>query len=343
MVHSIVKEISHRKDYLTNKELTSIYFGGGTPSILQDKHLSEIFNSIHRHFDLSKEAEITFEVNPEDINLSKLEFWYSLGINRLSIGIQSFYQQDLKWMNRIHSVDQSTQALDLVDSFGKMEYSLDLIFGSDTTTNEMWKENLRLATERKPSHISCYALTVEDNTALDHMIKKGSKKESPQEKVKDQFYMAREFLMAAGYEHYEISNYSLPGKNATHNSNYWKSIEYLGIGPSAHSYNKESRSWNLANNAHYLSAIEENKNAEVIELLSDSDKYNEFIMTRLRTKWGIKQSNLENLFSQKFVKHFETEAQILLNQSLLVEEEGTFTLSEKALIIADTVASDLFY
>lgn len=343
MISSMVKEIESRKAYLGDQALSSIYFGGGTPSLLKDDSLTQIFASIHKHFNIEENAEVTLEANPEDISLEKLELWNSLGINRLSIGIQSYHDEDLKWMNRIHSVKQSEEALDLVDGFEKMEYSLDLIFGSDTTSNELWIKNVEKAIERQPSHISCYALTVEENTALHHFIKKGIKKDSPQEKIKDQFYIARKMLTKANYIHYEISNYSLENKHAVHNSNYWKSKHYLGIGPSAHSYNGVTRSWNLANNAHYLSAIDTNNNAEVIEELSTKDKYNEFVMTRLRTKWGINKSELESLFSERFTQHFYNEMKVLKDSELILEHSNTFTLSEKALIIADSVSSDLFY
>ena len=339
----MTKELIARKSYLKSEPLTSIYFGGGTPSILEDEHLALLFETIHTHFKVSSNAEITFEANPEDINLAKLKFWNSLGINRLSIGVQSFHDKDLKWMNRIHSVSQSQEALDLVDSFGKMEYSMDLIFGSETTSMEDWIINLEKTIERKPSHISCYALTVEENTALHHLIKKGSKKESPQMKIKEQFYVGRNKLMEAGYIHYEISNYSLEGKHAVHNSNYWKSKHYLGIGPSAHSYDGNSRSWNLANNAHYMNAIDSNKNAEVREELGPTDIYNEYVMTRLRTKWGINKNEFESSFQDEYIKHFHKELPALLDAGFIVESNDTFTLSEKALIIADNVSSDLFF
>ena len=343
VVSAILIELDSRKTYLGSKALTSVYFGGGTPSILKDDSLRQIFDSIHKHFEIEKNAEITFEANPEDINKEKLEFWHSLGINRLSIGIQSYHEEDLQWMNRIHSAKQSEEALDAVEEFGKMEYSLDLIFGSETTSNIVWEKNLSKVIKRRPSHISCYALTVEENTALHHFIKKGTKKDSPHQKIKDQFYLARKLLMDAGYSHYEISNYSLENKEAAHNSNYWKSKHYLGIGPSAHSYNGTSRSWNLANNAHYIDAIKTNKNAEVKEVLSLEDQYNEFVMTRLRTKWGIKKAELESLFQENFVQHFYKEVKTLIDSELIEEHSDTFTLSEKALIIADSVSSDLFF
>lgn len=343
MIQAMVKEIEFRKDYLASEPLTSIYFGGGTPSLLQDKFLSQIFEAIHAHYTISPQAEVTFEANPEDISLAKLKFWKSVGINRLSIGIQSFHQEDLELMNRIHSVSQSISALDIVDEFGELDYSMDLIFGSDTTSDLIWRKNVEMTIARKPSHISCYALTVEENTALHHFIKQGKRNESPEEKLRGQFYTGRKMLLEAGYDHYEISNYSLPNKNAVHNSNYWKSKNYMGIGPSAHSYNGESRSWNLANNAHYMNAISNIKSAEVKEILSEDDKYNEFIMTRLRTKWGIKKSEIENLFQKQYTDHFEKEIAGLLDSNLIIENSDTFTLSEKALIIADSVSSELFY
>ena len=343
MIEAMIKELKYRQDYLEDKNLSSIYFGGGTPSIINDKLLARLFEAIHSHFNIMDKAEITFEANPEDINLEKLEWWNSLGINRLSIGIQSFNQADLDWMNRIHNVNQSEQALDLVDQFGKMEYSMDLIFGSEPTTDEVWKDNLSRTIERKPSHISCYALTIEENTALHHFVTKGKKKEAPQEKIKTQFYQARTLLQQAGYDHYEISNYSLPDKNAVHNGNYWKSKPYLGIGPAAHSYNVKSRSWNFAHNATYMQSINENKSAEISELLTPQDQYNEYIMTRLRTKWGIHKKELNTDFEKKFSDHFYKEVQESIKNGFIIDNESTFALSEKSLIIADTISSDLFY
>jgi len=348
MIDAMIKELEYRKNYLEDKKLSSIYFGGGTPSILNNELLGKLFAAIREQFEIGDSAEITFEANPEDISIEKLEYWYSLGINRLSIGIQSFAQADLEWMNRIHSIKQSQDALDQVDAFGKMEYSMDLIFGSETTTDEIWLENLQKTIDRKPSHISCYALTIEENTPLHHFVTKGKKTESPQDKIRSQFYQAREILIKAGYDHYEISNYSLPGKNAVHNSNYWKSKPYLGIGPAAHSYNRKTRSWNFANNATYLKSISENKTAEVSEELSEQDKYNEYVMTRLRTKWGINKEELLNNFSSKFTDHFLHEVQAIIQEgfiteTFIAENESTFALSEKSLIIADTVSSDLFY
>lgn len=343
MVHAMIKEMEFRRDYLEDKSLQSIYFGGGTPSILDDELLADIFKSIHRNFDIGDHAEITFEANPEDITQDKIEFWHSLGINRLSIGIQSFHQADLEWMNRIHNIEQSEAALNLVDDFGKLEYSMDLIFGSETTSDDIWIKNVKRTIDRKPTHISCYALTIEENTALKHFVKKGEKKEAPQEKIRTQFYQARNLLTEAGYDHYEISNYSMPGKNAIHNSSYWKSKPYLGIGPAAHSYNKKSRSWNFANNATYIKSIDENKSAEVSEQLSEQDQYNEFIMTRLRTKWGINKEELKASFERRFSDHFFQEVQNGIKQGFITESESTFALSEKSLIIADTVSSDLFF
>lgn len=343
MIDAMVKEIESRKDYLEDKNLKSIYFGGGTPSILKDHLIRKLFETIHKNFSVDPDAEITFEANPEDISQDKLKSWHDQGINRLSIGIQSFNQQDLDWMNRIHNIKQSEQALDLVDQFGKIEYSMDLIFGSEPTTDPIWMDNLERTIARKPSHISCYALTVEENTPLHHFVTKGNKKEATQEKLSRQFYQARKMLTDVGYDHYEISNYSLPNKNAVHNTNYWKSKPYLGIGPAAHSYNKTSRSWNFANNATYIKSINENNTAEVAEQLSDKDRYNEFVMTRLRTKWGVDKAELNLNFSTEFSDHFKQEVKTSILAGLILESESTFALSEKSLIIADTVSSNLFY
>jgi len=343
MIEAMIKELEYRQDYLQNKNLKSIYFGGGTPSILKDELLGRLFKEIHKHYQIDDHAEITFEANPEDITKEKLAFWHSLGINRLSLGIQSFHQADLEWMNRVHNVQQSEIALDFIEEFGKMEYSLDLIFGSESTTDEMWLSNLNKAIDRRPTHISCYALTIEENTPLHHFVAKGSKKESTQEKIKRQFYQARKILSEAAYDHYEVSNYSLPGKHAIHNSSYWKSIPYLGVGPAAHSFNKNSRSWNFSNNATYIKAIHENQTAEVSEELSEKDKYNEFVMTRLRTKWGVDKQELRNSFDNKYVQHFLQEVASSLEEGFIIETDSTFALSEKSLIIADTVSSDLFY
>lgn len=341
MITALTREMEMRIDFLKTKILKSVYLGGGTPSIISIPNLKYLFQSIYKIFEVEKNAEVTLEANPEDISEEKLTAWKEVGINRLSLGVQSFHDQDLDWMNRVHDSETVTKALKLIKK-ANIEYSLDLIFGTPGLTMEMWIQNINSAIKLKPSHISAYALTVENKTALHTMIKKGQVLESPPDLIREQFYIADELLEKAGYLHYEISNYALPGKQAVHNSNYWNSEEYLGIGPSSHSYNGSMRSWNVSSNGQYLSFLSAKRNPSTHEELTPYDKINEYLMTRLRTTKGINIEDWNNRFDESLRK----EPEEILNKKIasgeIILDENNYKLNKAYLFTADSVISDLF-
>ena len=348
MVDAICREIELRKTYLKKTPLSTIYFGGGTPSIISNSNLEKIFHCIHKYFTLENNIEITLEANPDDINTSKLDHWKSMGINRLSVGLQSLHQEELSWMNRAHDISECYTALELISSDSDMEYSVDLIFGVHLSTIQSWKENLKIICSYMPNHISCYALTVEPNTALFHTVRKNKENLPSDDLSKDQFYLADEILGTHGYDHYEISNYALGDQYAKHNTSYWKSKPYLGIGPSAHSFDGFSRSWNAANNAFYMNAIlDENKVLNKSEDLSLRDQYNEYLMTRLRTKWGCSPIEIVQQFGDDYFDHFQVSiSHFIQNGTLeLLEDKKMnrhYILNKKEWIVADQVISELF-
>ena len=339
MIDAIVQEISMRKSYLENPILQTIYFGGGTPSLLTISDLAQIFDAIRANFTIAEDAEITLEANPDDLNLQKLIDLRSTPVNRLSIGIQSFVAEDLKYMNRAHDANEAIQCVKLAQQVGFQNLSLDLIYGTPTLSDEDWAKNIQTVFDFDIPHISCYCLTVEEKTALHHQIKKGKAQPVDEEKASRQF----EYLMSAmankGYEHYEISNFSKPGSHARHNTAYWFGSHYLGIGPSSHSFNGVSRSWNIANNATYMKQVEEGVFEPETEILSIENQYNELVMTSLRTKWGInldllKEENQVNYFKEKVIAHIE-------NQHIMTEN-NVYKLTNSGRLFADAISSDLF-
>ena len=298
IIKQLANEIEQRKNYLTERTLNTIYFGGGTPSILNEEELNLLMKSIHKNFSVAEKAEITLEANPDDLSIEKLLMLKKTGINRLSIGVQSFRDEDLKWMNRAHDAMQAKQAVMNAASAGFNNISIDLIYGLPTSTLADWKRNLEMAATLPVQHLSCYCLTVEDNTALHHFIKKGKVIEKKDEVSSEEFLMANEFLTGNDFEHYEISNYGLRNFHSRHNSSYWDNEPYLGIGPSAHSYNGISRQWNVANNIQYLNSMKEGKLLFEKEELSIEQQFNEYLMTRLRTSSGISMEYIESFFGE---------------------------------------------
>ncbi len=300
IIQQLANEIEQKKNYLSKQTLNTIYFGGGTPSILNEEELRLLLNSIHRNFVVAKNAEITLEANPDDLSMEKLLILKKIGINRLSIGIQSFLDEDLKWMNRAHNAAQAKKAVMNAANAGFNNISIDLIYGLPTSTLADWHTNLALAVILPVQHLSCYCLTVEDNTALHHFIKKGKVSEKKDEVSSEEFLLAHQFLVANNFEHYEISNYGLKNFHSRHNSSYWENEPYLGIGPSAHSYNGISRQWNVANNIQYLNSMKEGKSLFEKEELSCEQQFNEYLMTRLRTTKGISLEYVETVFGKKY-------------------------------------------
>ncbi len=339
MIRAIAAEIVHNDFDIGNNHCSSIYFGGGTPSLLSEDEFKIIFNQLRERYQWTDEIEITLEANPDDITPQKLTAWRNAGINRLSIGIQSFFDADLKWMNRAHDSSQALKAIDLVRNHDFQNLTIDLIYGSPTTTDEMWISNIQRALDLKVNHISSYCLTVEEGTALAHFIKKGKSMPLDQEKAVVQFDMLIDSLESAGYEHYEISNFAIPGFQAVHNTSYWKGIPYIGYGPSAHSYNGLRRQWNVAHNMKYMKAIESAVSPTDYEDLSDVDRYNEKVLVGLRTIWGISIDEIE----ENYRAHLEEQSTPLIKKGLLQEDDNTLTLTRRGKHMADFVSMELMY
>lgn len=342
MLKSILREIELRKDFFDNNILDSIYFGGGTPSVLTVREIKQIIDLIKIHYRLKPDCEITFEVNPDDIIPTYLDGLLEQGVNRLSVGIQSFFQKDLEYMNRSHTADQSRLALEYIKKAGFRDFSLDLIYGGHTTSNEMWEQNVESALHFAPNHLSAYCMTIEPKTVFGSWNKKGKLEDINEEKANQQFEYLTRKLKEAGYIHYEISNFALPDHLALHNSNYWKGKPYLGIGPSAHSYLNEVRTWNIANNATYMDMLELEKLPLTEEKLSLSDRYNEHIMTRLRTIWGVDLNELKSSFGEIIYTETLSKTKDKEVKDFITIDNGVITLTQEGKIFADAVAAHFF-
>lgn len=344
MVAAIIAELDIRAAYLIGNTLDTIYFGGGTPSLLTAQQIDSILREVQRHFRISDDAEITLEANPDDINKELLRNWRAAGINRLSIGIQSFLDEELQFMNRAHTAVEAAAAVQLAREEGFEDLTIDLIYGLPISDAGRWEQNLQQAIELKVPHLSAYCLTIETNTVFGHWVRKGKLQEAPDELAVAQFVACMDRLASAGYEHYEISNYALPGWRASHNSAYWQGAPYLGLGPSAHSYNGHSRQWNIAHNMKYLKAIQDHvagtSRLEWVEeeQLSAADKHNEYLMTRLRTSEGVLLHELQEAYSTSFLKTIQT----YLDQGQVVRNNNAFILSRSGKLIADAITADLF-
>ena len=302
LVDCLIKEIELRKND-TTQTIETIYFGGGTPSILTTSQIESILQAVNNYYTVIIDAEITLESNPDDISEDKLIQWKSIGINRLSIGIQSFREEDLLWMNRAHNAVQAYKCIKLAQAVGFDNITIDLIYGVPNLSNEQWKENIQTALSLHIPHLSCYALTVEPKTALDKMIQTNNKESIDTDKQAEQFIILMDILEDAGFEHYEISNYAIPGFRSKHNSSYWQGKHYIGIGPSAHSFNGHSRQWNIANNALYIQSINNNSLPAETEILTVNQQYNEYVMTSLRTIEGIEINRIQSLFGEDKLQH----------------------------------------
>ncbi|RXM49941.1 MULTISPECIES: radical SAM family heme chaperone HemW [unclassified Chryseobacterium] len=343
MLHAMKTEIQLRKDELQNRSLKSLYFGGGTPSILSVDEIHSLIDEVLHHFSFEKDIEITLEANPDDLDKNFLKQLAGTPVNRLSIGTQSFFEEDLKLMNRAHTASEAEGSIKRAQDFGFENLSIDLIYGSPTSNLEIWKENLHKTIALEVPHISSYALTVEPKTALDNWISKGKVKSPKEEEQNREFYYLSDFLKDHGFEHYEVSNFAKPGFYSRHNSSYWKYQEYLGIGPSAHSYNGfDVRSWNVANNQQYIKKLNTKLLAKEEEILSKEDQFNEMIMIGLRTIWGVDLKSLKEKFDDRFMEHFQREIKQKMEEGILIIENDHLKIPEKHWFMADGIASDLF-
>lgn len=349
MVLALVKELIMRAGEFKNEIVETIYFGGGTPSVLDISELKLLIDTVYQNYNVAENPEITLEANPDDLTTASVRAqsrtlfknYISIGINRLSIGIQSFFDDDLKLMNRAHNAEEAlTTLIKATKHFDNI--SVDLIYGIPGLSNKRWKQNIEAVLSLGIPHISSYALTVEPKTALKKLIQTGKIAEPNDEVAQEQFVILVETLQAKGFIHYELSNFGKENYFSKNNSSYWLGKKYLGIGPSAHSYNGVSRSWNVANNSLYLKSIQENQLPNEIEVLSINDRYNEYIMTGLRTIWGVDLNRIESEFGMKTLTYLRKQAQKFLDDGLLSIDNHILKTTPKGKFLTDGIASDLF-
>ncbi|MBX3163136.1 MAG: radical SAM family heme chaperone HemW [Bacteroidetes bacterium] len=340
LVTAIIKELDLRHTYLSDKNIDSIYFGGGTPSLLSVNELESIFERLSSYFSWNKSTEITLEANPDDITEEALSDWKKTGINRLSIGLQSFNDEELTWFNRAHTAKQSLASVSMAQDKGFDNITIDLIYGSKFQTLSSWEKTLQQAIDLNTQHISAYNLTIENKTALGVNYAKGKEPAVNEDLSSRQFLMLIQHLQRAEFVQYEISNFGKPNFFAKHNSNYWLQKNYLGLGASAHSFNGVSRQWNVKNNALYIKALNHNSTFFEREELLLQDRYNEYVLTRLRTIWGCDVKEIEKLFGKNLRDYFEKKA--VNKQHDIKEYKGIFTLTELGKLRADGIAADLF-
>jgi len=340
LLEGLRKELESRASELATEEINTIYLGGGTPSVLLIDELKEILQTIRQNYLVSPEAEITMEANPDDLSQAILSAIREIGFNRLSMGVQSFSESDLKLMNRRHGVMQAIQSVKWAKKAGFSNISIDLIYGLPNQTLEEWERNIRIAVELDVQHISAYNLTYHEGTVFYDRLKKGILKELPDELSLQQFEMLISILKEAGFEHYEISNFCKPGMYSQHNSSYWKSKKYLGIGPSAHSFDIQTRRWNVSSVSGYLDGIENNKPYSESEILTEQDRYNDYIITGLRTIWGISGELIRTEFSDHYLAHFQKIREKYLTSGQVTETSGKTCLSPEGLFISDQILAD---
>ena len=341
LIDCLENEISLRVPELQGEIVETIYFGGGTPSLLSQQEINQIIETIYKQYQVISNPEITLEANPDDLSLEKIVELSQSKINRLSIGVQSFFERDLKLMNRAHNAQEAKESLAIASRYFQ-NISLDLIYGIPHLTNEEWRENIDTALSFGVPHISSYALTVEPKTALASFIQKGIIAEVNDEQAQEQFHILIEELSKAGFIHYELSNFGKKGFFSKNNAAYWKGVSYLGIGPSAHSFDGKQRSWNVRNNSKYIHAIQQNKLPIERELLSRTDQYNEYIMTGLRTIWGVDLEKVQQDFGRKYYDYLLLQSEKHRSENLLFIEQNKLKTTQKGKFLSDGIASDLF-
>lgn len=346
-VEAVLKEMEMQRDFfvLTDREkplLETIYFGGGTPSLLSDGELRRLMEGIMHYYSVNDNAEITLEANPDDLTPSKLDFLRAAGINRLSIGIQSFHANDLVYMNRSHTSQQAMQVLDIAQKAGFKNITVDLIYGTPGMADSQWEQNFLKVAEMGIPHISAYSLTVEKQTALDVFIKRGKLAPVDDEQAARQFQMLCDMASEFGYEHYEISNFGYPGFFSQHNLGYWSGKPYLGLGPSAHSYKSGMRQWNISNTTKYIQEVMAGKAVFEREILTKDQQFNEYVMTALRTMWGIDKSVLSECFGYEKMAHALKSAQKYLMDGRMEETSSHIKITPAGKFFADGIAAELF-
>jgi putative oxygen-independent coproporphyrinogen III oxidase len=342
-ISALCKELAIRNDYLKNQPIHTIYIGGGTPTQLKEAHFDSIFNTIKNNYDIEQCEEITLEANPDDLNDTYLKMLSEQPFNRISIGIQTFDDNKLRLLHRRHNAQQAIDAVKRCRQYGFSNISIDLIYGLPSETIEQWNYDLNQAIALDVEHISAYHLTYGEGTPIDNLRKKHIVKEVPEEDSIAFYKLLTQSLKKAGYLHYEISNFCKPDKYAKHNSSYWRNIEYIGCGPSAHSYNGESRQWNIASLNDYIRLIESNDTFYTIEELSPANHYDEYIITSLRTMWGLSLSHIEQTFGEKYKNYCLTMSKPYIHSGNVLQQGDSLFLSEEGFLISDEIMRDLIW
>jgi len=343
LIQAIIKELELRKTEII-EPIETIYFGGGTPSLLEEKELFEIFEILYKNYQIIDNPEITLESNPDDLTLAKLKSFKNFPINRLSIGIQSFHNSELKMMNRVHSAEEALNSILNSQDIGFQNITIDLIYGMPHSSEQKWQYNLDTFLKLKIPHLSSYALTVEKKTALAHLIQIGKIGPIDEQLASDQFHTLRNFMISNGFEHYELSNFAKPNFYSRHNTSYWQNKSYIGFGPSAHSYNGMVRSWNISNNNTYIKNLVAGKLPKDEEILTTKDRYNEYIMTGLRTKWGVNILKIEHEFGIEYANYFRKKLNKKIETNLLQYlNEDVVGVKSEAFFLIDGIISDLFW
>ena len=346
-VVALKKEITARNQYLGDEKVRTIYFGGGTPSLLKTNHIEEILTLLHKNFDIIPNPEITLELNPDTIDKEKMTSLKKIGVNRMSVGIQSFHDDDLKYLGRQHNSRHALQVIDDLNSVGFDKLTLDLIYGMPTLTEEKWNKNLDIFFSTGISHLSAYALTVEPKTILGQKIGKGILQDVDEDVTVRHYEILVQRTKEHDFEHYEISNFARHGCRSQHNSIYWNDVKYLGLGPSAHSYDGNSRQWNVANLTQYIQLVKVAETQEISglyerELLTKDDKFNEYVMTSLRTSWGCDINKIASDYGISYANHFLKNVKRYVESGIMINNNDNYILTDEGMLLADGIASEIF-
>ena len=342
LIGAICKELKLKNKYLGSQPVETIYFGGGTPSILEEKYIAKILKTIYKYFSISKSLECTFEVNPNDLTVDKTRSLIKLGVNRFSVGAQSFDDIQLKLLNRSHTSKQIGRSIKLIQDLGVNNINIDLMYGTPNLKNKLWENNLMKALSLNVTHVSCYCLTIEKGTVFHKMVNSGNLKLDSDDNIKLQFLTMRDVLRRNNFVHYEISNFCIPSFESKHNSSYWKGKNYLGVGPSAHSFNGKKRHWNIKNNYKYIDALNNDNNYFEEEILTKKNIANEYILTNIRTNKGLARNILSRLTNKIEYSKLMSQLDKLINDSLIINKKDRFYLTQNGMILCDKITTDLF-
>ena len=342
LIGAICKELKLKNKYLGSQPVETIYFGGGTPSILEEKYIAKILKTIYKYFSISKFLECTFEVNPNDLTVDKTRSLIKLGVNRFSVGAQSFDDIQLKLMNRSHTSKQIERSIKLIQDLGVYNINIDLMYGTPNLKNKLWEDNLMKAVSLNVTHMSCYCLTIEKGTVFHKMVNSGNLKLDSDDNIKLQFLTMRDILRRNNFVHYEISNFCIPSFESKHNSSYWKGKNYLGVGPSAHSFNGKKRHWNIKNNYKYIDALNNDNNYFEEEILTKKNIANEYILTNIRTNKGLARNILSGLTNNIEYSKLMSQLDKLINDNLIINKKDRFYLTQNGMILCDKITTDLF-